>query len=151
VFSWYPNAVLESDIYVVAGPVAEARPVIYQLHDANSKPSAFPPWGVFEVPQSGQTVSGSTVEVGGWTFGTSQVMSLDVFLDGVAVGTATYGSPRPDIPKAYPGIPDTNSGFQYTLDSTKYTSGRHDLVVKATDAIGNLAVFPTAHITISNP
>ena len=151
VFSWYPNAVLESDIYVVAGPVAEARPVIYQLHDASSKPSAFPPWGVFEVPQSGQTVSGSTVVVGGWTFGTSQVMSLDVFLDGVAVGTATYGSPRPDIPKAYPGIPDTNSGFQYTLDSTKYTSGRHDLVVKATDAIGNLAVFPTAHITISNP
>lgn len=54
--------------------------------------------GVFEVPQSGQTVSASKVEIAGWTFGTSQIMSLDVFLDGVEVGTATYGSPRPDFP-----------------------------------------------------
>ena len=151
VFSWYPNAVLESDIYVVAGPVAEARPVIYQLHNNDSKPSAFPPWGVFEVPQSGQTVSGSEVEVGGWTFGTSQIISLDVFLDGVEVGTATYGSPRPDIPKAYPGIADLNSGFQYILDSTKYRSGGHDLVVKATDAIGKICIMGPMTTSLSSP
>lgn len=150
IFTWAPGAVLESDIYVIAGPVSDARAVIYALHAEGPYASPFTPWGNVEQPAQDSTLSGTNTLVSGWTFGTSAVSKVEVFVDGTLAGAATYGISRSDIPEAYPGQ-TADSGFQYTLDTTKFPSGAHAIVVKATDEAGHVAAFPTLRVTINNP
>jgi hypothetical protein len=151
VFTFEPAAVLESNIYVVAGPVTEARTVIYALRDQEVRPSPFTALGNLEVPQTGDALSGTRAEVGGWAFGTSSVKNVQVLVDGILVGTATYGTYRPDIPANFPYEPDSNVGFDYFLDTTGFANGPHGVVVRVTDGNGNVAILPTAQVTINNP
>ena len=149
-FTFGPGAVLESNIYVIAGPVTEARAVIYALRGQEVRPSPFTALANLEVPQTGDTVSGRA-EVGGWAFGTSSVKKIEVLVDGALVGTANYGTDRPDIPANYPNEPDRNVGFDYFLDTTGFANGPHGFVVRVTDGNGNVAILPTAQVTINNP
>jgi hypothetical protein len=149
-FTFNPGAVLESNIYLVAGPVTEARAIIYALREEEVNPSPFTALGNLEVPQTGDTLSGTKAEVGGWTFGTSPVKNVQVLVDGILVGTATYGTSRPDIPANFPNEPDTNVGFDYFLDTTGFANGTHGSAVRVTDGNGNVAVLPTAQVTINN-
>jgi N-acetylmuramoyl-L-alanine amidase len=75
--------------------------------------------------------------------------TVEVFLDGVQVGTATYGLARPDVATVYAGAPD-NVGFQYTLDTTRFANGSHSLSIKATDALGHYSTFGDTPIVIAN-
>jgi hypothetical protein len=93
-------------------------------------------------------VSG-TATVDGWSWALPGMASVDVFVDGNRVGTANYGVARPDIPIAFPGAP-SDVGFQYSLSTTAFSNGSHELVVKATDKAGHVATFATHQITISN-
>ena len=75
-----------------------------------------------DLPAWGATVSG-TVTVGGWaidnasTVGTA-IASVHVLVDGVTVGTATYGVSRTDVCAAYPGRPGCpNVGYSYSLNT----------------------------------
>ena len=63
-------------------------------------------------------------------------------VDGSSLGNAAYGLSRPDLPEALPGQ-SKDVGFDYSLDSTKFANGAHNLSVKATDQNGNIAIFPT--------
>ena len=149
-FTWYPGAVFEGDIYLIVGPVAEARPVVYGLRHQDSAPSRYAPFGFLEEPASGATVSGNSVQLGGWVIGTSPIASVQILVDGSSLGNAAYGLSRPDLPEALPGQ-SKDVGFDYSLDSTKFANGAHNLSVKATDQNGNIAIFPTCHLTVSNP
>jgi hypothetical protein len=149
-FTWAPGAVLESNIYMIAGPVSDARAILYEMRRQETNPSPFTAVSYLEEPQSGDTLSGPGALVGGWAFGTSDITRVDVLVDGTVVGTATYGLSRPDFPAFFPHISNTNVGFQYFLDTTKYSNGPHDIVVKIVDANGNLAIQPTAHVTTKN-
>ena len=149
-FTWAPGAVLESNIYVIAGPVSDARAIIYELRHEETSPSPFSAVGNVELPQSGDTISGSRASVGGWAFGTSPIQNVAVFMDGALIGTATYGTNRPDIPAAFPGESNPDVGFEYSLDTTKFPNGPHSLIVQATDANGHLAIFPTIHVSVAN-
>jgi hypothetical protein len=148
-FSWYPGAVFEGDIYLIVGPVAEARPIIYELRHEQTAPSRYSPWGFLEEPTSGATISGNGVLVGGWVVGTSPVTDVQVVVDGAAVGIATYGISRPGVVEAMPGQ-TANAGFEYALDTTKFSNGAHTVTIKATDTNGNIAIFPTCHVSVSN-
>lgn len=150
IFTWAPGAVLESDIYVIAGPVSDARAVIYGLHGEGPYASPFPPYGIVDEPPPGSTLSGASATLGGWAFGTSPVDKVEVFVDGTDVGAATYGISRPDIPNAFPGQ-SADTGFQYALDTTRFPNGAHAITVKATDKAGHVATFPTLRVTINNP
>ncbi len=147
-YSWDPGSVLEFDAYILVGPIAESRAAIYALHSQQSGPSPLPALGFLDEPRSGDTLSGN-VNVAGWAWALSGMASVDVFVDGGRVASATYGLPRADVPGAWPGAP-ANAGFQYTLDTTKLSNGSHALVVKATDKTGNVATFATKQVTISN-
>jgi len=98
-----------------------------------------PPAIYTDSPSSGAIVSG-TVPVSGWAIdnllapGTA-IANIDVLMDGVRVGSATYGVSRPDVCAAYPGRPSCpNVGFSYLLNTTPYIGGSHTLTVKATDS-----------------
>jgi len=100
-----------------------------------------PPTVYIDAPAQGATVSG-IVTVSGWaldnasTIGTA-ISSVQVKVDGSVVGTATYGSSRPDVCAAYPGRPGCpNVGYSYSLDTSTLNTGSHTITVIATDSDG---------------
>jgi hypothetical protein len=103
---------------------------------------ATPPSVRIDSPLQGSVLSG-VATVSGWaidnvsTLGTS-IVSVQVAVDGVAVGNATYGTARPDVCAAYPGRPGCpNVGFTYSLNTAALSPGSHVLTVSATDSDGN--------------
>jgi hypothetical protein len=146
--TWLPGAVLEFDIYILAGPVIASRAAIYQLHQQRNDASPLPPFGNSDSPSTGDILKGNVV-VDGWEWALSGMSSVDVYIDDIYVGTATYGLPRPDVATAWPGAPG-NTGYQYLLDTTKLPKGPHTMVVKATDKNGKIGVSWTQYITVSN-
>jgi hypothetical protein len=143
-----PNVVFEGDIYLIAGDFVSARETIYDLHQRMASPDIFMPLGSTDVPPAGSTISGVTT-VGGWTFGAVNVAKVEIMMDGRVDGTASYGSPRPDVAMGYPHAP-VNVGFSYPLSTTNYANGPHTLNVRATDRNGNAAIFPDVKVTVSN-
>jgi uncharacterized protein (TIGR03437 family) len=94
-----------------------------------------------ESPSAGSSVSG-TITVSGWaidsttSIGTA-IKSVDVSVDGVRAGSATYGASRPDVCGAYPGRAGCpNVGFSYALSTASLSSGAHTITVSATDSDG---------------
>ena len=85
----------------------------------------------------------------GWAWSLAGMSSVDVFVDGSKVGSATYGIADAGVATVFPGAP-VNVGFEYSLDTTKFTNGNHTIVVKATDVNGKVATFATSHVNMSN-
>lgn len=147
-FTFGPGSVLDAEIYVIAGDYRNARRTIQALHALGTGPDPFPPFGGVDQPTAGQTLSGSVV-IGGWTFDNSQLSRVEVLVDGQFVGTASYGSSRPDVAAVYPNAP-ADAGFSYRLDTTQFGDGQHQLVVTATDLSGNVAILANRSISTRN-
>src|SRR5262249_32350138 len=85
------------------------------------------------------TVTSGSATVSGWAIdninGIGNVIgSVVVKVDGVTVGTATYGLNRADVCNAYPGRPGCpNVGYSYTLNTAVLSTGAHTVTVSATD------------------
>jgi hypothetical protein len=140
--------VLEFDTFILVGPVTDSRAAIYALQSQQSGQSPFHAVGYLDIPAGGDILGGNTT-VAGWAWALSGVASVDVFVDGSRVGSATHGGNRPDIPAAFPGAP-SNVGFQYSLDTTAFSNGSHTVVAKATDGAGRVATFATEQVMFSN-
>jgi YD repeat-containing protein len=101
------------------------------------------PWVDIDVPSTGVTLSGTTT-VSGWALeglnavGPNALSSVGVFVDGTQVGSATYGSSRPDVCTALPGRPGCPKvGWSYNLTASSLATGTHALKIVATDTAGN--------------
>jgi sugar lactone lactonase YvrE len=100
-----------------------------------------PPSVYIDTPQKGATVSG-LVTVSGWaidnaTGAGTAINSVQVKVDGAAVGTATYGTPRPDVCSVFPGRPGCpNVGYTFQWNTGLLSPGSHTLTVSATDSDG---------------
>jgi hypothetical protein len=147
-YSWDPGSVLEFDAFILVGPVTESRAVIYALHSQQSAASPLPPYGYLDFPQNGATLT-ANANVSGWAWALPGMSSVDVFVDGAKIASATYGLHRPDVVSAQPGAP-SDTGFQYSLDTTKFPNGSHAIIVKATDNAGHVATFATKQVTFAN-
>jgi len=106
---------------------------------SNQPPS--PPTVYIDAPASGATVSG-IVAISGWAVDNASavgtaISSVQVKVDGSVVGTATYGSSRPDVCAAYPGRPGCpNVGYSFSLNTSTLSAGAHTITVTATDSDG---------------
>ena len=147
-FSFGPNSVLEGDVYLIAGDYKHARQVVYDLHSKLPPKDIFTPIGSVDVPAPNGQLSGST-NVAGWAFDDTAVAKVEVSVDGVTAGTATYGGSRPDVGNDWPHAP-TDIGYSFSLNTTAYSNSAHVISVRATDTSGNVAVFPDVPITIQN-
>src|SRR5262249_59586943 len=111
-----------------------------------------PPSGNIDIPGKNGIVSG-TITVSGWALDNtsavgSAISAVHISVDGIVVGTATYGLSRPDVCAAYPGrIGCPNVGYTFLLNTTARTDERRAGKVSATDS----ATYPdkgSASITI---
>jgi hypothetical protein len=105
-----------------------------------------------DVPVASATLSGSA-RIGGWALDTSSgiaVAGVQVLVDGVLYGSATYGQVRGDVCAVYPsaaGCP--NVGWVFMLDTTLLPNGTHTLQIRALAADGQDRVV-SVPVTILN-
>jgi len=105
-------------------------------------PPTVSPTVYIDAPAAGSTVSG-TVTVVGWAIDNTSavgtaISSVQVKVDGTVVGTATYGSSRPDVCAVYPGRPGCpNVGYSSSLNTSTLSPGSHTITVIATDSDGS--------------
>jgi hypothetical protein len=148
-FTFGPQSVLEGDIYLIAGDYRSSRQTVVTLQGRNAGSDFLPPLGWLDAPFNGQTATGNLL-VSGWAFDDTGVSHVEVLVDGVRDGGATYGAPRSDVSVVYPNAP-VDVGFTYVLDTARYANGFHSIEVRATDTSGHMSVFRRAQVTIDNP
>jgi hypothetical protein len=90
--------------------------------------------GEIESPASRASVSG-TVNFTGWALGDNGFKRLEVQIDGLFVGVANWGTPRPDIQSRFPEFGIGNSGFSASvnLDQQQLARGIHRVVLVGID------------------
>jgi sugar lactone lactonase YvrE len=122
-----------------------------------TQPGSFSP-SVYIDGITGTPTFTGTVGIGGWAIestagvGNAAISSVNVFVDNVQVGTAVYGSARPDVCAAYPGrIGCPNVGWTYSLNVTVLTPGTHTLKITATDTNANSTSTQVNFITVPQP
>jgi hypothetical protein len=116
--------------------VIDQIPVVVTCNDLGDSPS----FGDLEQPVAMQDVQGSVL-VKGWNVDLNSLRQLNFYVDGVLDGSLTAPNPkinmlRPDVFIKYPWLPyfsAGSSGFEYTLDTTKYVDGVHQLVIESVD------------------
>ena len=88
-------------------------------------------------------------QVRGYALSMEKISKVEVYLDNVKFGTATYGITREDVKKLYPDYPEANaSGFTYNFPNV--SNGQHTIKVLATDVKGNTLMSESIIVNISN-
>jgi hypothetical protein len=90
---------------------------------------ALPAKGNLETPKKDQTI-GWKYNVAGWFLDGKDVSKIEVLVDGLIVGEATYGLARADVARAFPEYNNANAGFKYSLDTTNLSEGQHTLIIR---------------------
>lgn len=93
--------------------------------------------GFIDVPRSFDYVSGN-VTFQGWAINEQGTVSqVEILVDGNFIGPAAYNFRRPDVQEAYPFVANSlNSGWQFTMDTTKLSNARHRLTVRVLTSLG---------------
>ena len=151
IFSVGPSAVIEGDVYLVPGDAVAARSIIYGLHQAAVPAASLAaPFGVMDAPSAGATLSGANYTASGWAVGAAPISTVNLYLDGALIGSATLGNARPDVAAAYPNIAQVNCGWQLSLDTTTLTNGTHTISAHFIDASNVEVLLPPVAVTVSN-
>ncbi len=133
--------------------VIDQIPVVLEC----SSTAAFSSFGELEVPTAMQQTMGSQL-VKGWVYDYNVLVKLNFYVDGVLDGSLTTPNVnlnmyRPDVQAKYPFYPPNlllYSGFQYTLDTTKYVDGVHQLVIQTVDQGGQTNFWVQRPIVFNN-
>jgi hypothetical protein len=107
--------------------------------------NAVKPFGAIDTPAQGGLASGKAYINWGWVL-TPQPNSIpldgstiDVWVNGVAVGKPTYNIYREDIATLFPNFVNSNGAVGYFyLDTTGYDNGAHTIQWTAKDSGGNI-------------
>jgi hypothetical protein len=104
-----------------------------------------------DIPGPGSKSFSGMAAFGGWAVDDNAAIStVNVYMDGVLAGTASYGGVRTDVCSTFPGRSGCpNVGWNFLLDSTAYANGAHNLDVTAIAANGQTETVSTS-FNISN-
>lgn len=107
---------------------------------------------IIDVPNAASTSFGGMAAFAGWAIDdNAPIGSVNVYVDGLLAGAASYGGVRTDVCNVFParpGCPDV--GWSFLLDTTAYADGAHMLQVTALAADGQAETRNTP-FAISNP
>jgi len=110
-------------VLLMAAPLAFAQPTV--------------PFGVFDGQVRGGNGATGVIALAGWALDDDGVESVDVYVDGLIAGRATYGGFRPGVAARSPGFPDAGAaGFGFRLDTTHYINGLHTVNALVTSSSG---------------
>lgn len=125
----------------------EKRFSYYRAENVGASPTGTcpqPSLGWVDVPSDEARLSGYFT-VAGWVINEGLgVDSVEVQLNGVTVGLAQYGQPRPDVVAAMAAEDDPNApllGYTLALDTQTLPSGRARLRIKTTGISGEVQYF----------
>lgn len=130
-------------------PNTSGIPVFFECAEATTDFSSI---GYIDFPTNQDYVKGN-VTFHGWALDENNgVQNVEIFVDGVPMGLATYGYSRPDVQAAYPTILGAvNSGWRFTLDTTQLSDARHRLTVRVLDRFGHRAIIGSVDFYVDNP
>jgi N-acetylmuramoyl-L-alanine amidase len=122
------------------------------LASASSAPAwAAAPFGSFGGKVGGGNSGGGMLPLFGWALDDNGVERVDILVDGVVVGGASYGRSRPQVTRRFPGYPDSAaSGFAYELDTTHYLNGLHTISARIKSRAGEYAMLNARTFQFSN-
>ncbi len=119
----------------------------YRADNIGASPTGacpLPSLGWVDAPEEDARLAGSFT-VSGWVFNEGLgVDKVEVELDGVSVGIAQYGLPRPDVVAAMSAQNDPNApllGYTLALDTATMPQGRVRLRIKTTGKSGEIQYF----------
>lgn len=117
----------------------------------NIKPAdKLAPFGDLETPGARVTVTNTTTGTG-WALDNVGVDKVEVLVDGQKVAEGIYHLPRPDVANIWGKFPNgSNSGFSFSLDTTKFSNGEHRISVRLIDAAGNATMIGSRSIIVQN-
>lgn len=115
---------------------------------SNFKAARPAPIAHIEMPSGTNEYLRDTFTVSGWSVDSSGVKSVEVYIDGNDLGSATIGLPRPDVNSAINkenGFKDaTNSGYSFTATGLEnYKAGTHIVKIVSTGNGGGIATCQT--------
>jgi hypothetical protein len=107
--------------------------------------NAVKPFGAIDTPAQGGIASGSSYTNIGWAL-TPQPnkipengSTIEVYVNGVKLGTGAYNKYRGDIASLFPGYANSDGAMAtFNFDTTAYANGVHSIYWIATDNDGNV-------------
>jgi len=109
------------------------------------------PFGSFGGIVGGGNSGAGSMPLTGWALDDNGVLAVDILVDGVVAGRASYGRARAGVGARFPGYPDSGAaGFAFQLDTTHYLNGQHKVAVRVKSRAGEVAVLPSQTITFTN-
>ncbi len=94
------------------------------------------PFGELEMPGENQPMNG-VFPMTGWALDDSEIVKMELMVDGLIVGPVNGGIHRPDIAYRFPAHPGADrAGFIRMLNTTELTNGVHTVAIRLTDDQG---------------
>jgi hypothetical protein len=115
------------------------------------------PFGAIDTPAPGGTASGAAYVNFGWAltpqpnFIPMDGSTINVWVDGVAIGRPVYNNYRSDIATKFPGYANSEGAVgYYYLDTTAYANAVHTNAWSVVDSGGNVTGIGSRFFTIFN-
>jgi hypothetical protein len=114
-------------------PNRDGIPVIFECAEDRVASAV----GFIDVPRPADFMKG-TVTFQGWAATErSQLVAVEILVDGDFKGTAQYNFPRPDVVVQYPYLINSpNSGWRFVIDTTKLGNAKHTVTARVLDSSG---------------
>ncbi len=111
---------------------------------ANGGNAVIPTKLYIDQPTPQATLLGTTT-ISGWALNTTAAITgVSIFVDGVAMGHASYGANRGDVCTVYSGPGCPNVGWTFSLDTTLLANGPHVLWATAVVLAGSQMQYGSA-------
>lgn len=133
----------------ISGQVADIDeiPVVFRCADVGGNEPAF---GDVDLPVSG-LFFGGIVEITGFAVDFQGVDRVELYVDGVFVGNALFGFPRPGVAARFPGYPDSAAaGWTFGLDTTQLANSFHNLQILIVDDTGDRTLLGERTFLVQN-
>jgi hypothetical protein len=118
---------------------------------ASAPALAAPPFGSFGGIVGGGNAGSGLLPLHGWALDDNGIQAVDILVDGLVAGRASYGRARAGVTARFPGLPDSAlPGFAFELDTTRYLNGLHSVAVRIRSRAGEVVTLPARTIQFSN-
>lgn len=112
---------------------------------------AAPPFGSFGGIVGGGNSGAGLLPLHGWALDDDGILAVDVLVDGLVAGRASYSRARAGVTAKFPGFPDSAApGFAFELDTTHYLNGLHTVTIRVKSKAGEVVNLPSKTIRFVN-